>query len=88
VSIKEEDNPVWDEELSDWFSTYHDDNGRGAQFSVKFWKKSNAEAFVKLIWKDWFKTQTHQLVCGLFDFTEQKTPMQKKFDKWTSKMGD
>lgn len=88
VEIKEEVNPVWDEEKIDWYDTYYDSNGRGAYFSVKFWKKANAEAFIKLIWKDWFKPETHKLVCANYDFTEQRSPLQKKFDKWTAKTGD
>ncbi len=88
VSIKEEANPVWDEERNDWFETFWDDGGRGAEFNCKFWKKQNSEAFVKLIWKDWFKPETHVLVCASTDFTEQKTALQRKFDRWTKKVGD
>lgn len=88
VSIKEEENPVWDEERGDWYSTFRDDNGRGAQFSCKFWKMVNADAFIKLIWKDWFKRETHILMCAATEFTETKTALQKRFDKWTSKVGD
>jgi len=88
VSIKEECNPVWDEERGDWFDTFWDDGGRGAEFSVKFWKLSNAEAFIKLIWKDWFKPETHRLMCANYEFTESRTSLQRKFDRWTSKVGD
>ncbi len=88
VSIKEEANPVWDEERSDWFETFWDDNGRGAEFSCKFWKRQNAEAYIKLIWKDWFKPETHKLTCASYEFTESKTTLQRKFDRWTAKAGD
>lgn len=88
VSIKEEENPVWDEEKADWYDTYQDDNGRGAQFSVKFWKRKNADAFIKLIWNDWFKAETHILMCASTEFTETKTALQKRFDKWMTKVGD
>lgn len=88
VSIKEEANPVWDGERNDWFETFWDDGGRGAEFNCKFWKKENAEAFIKLIWKDWFKPTTHKLVCAATDFTEQKTSLQRKFDRWVAKAGD
>lgn len=88
VSIKEEPNPVWDDERADWYETYYDDSGRGAQFSCKFFSPKNADAFIKLIWKDWFKPDTHVLVCEAASFTESKKGLQRKFDKWTKKVGD
>lgn len=88
VEIEEEANPVWDEERGDWYETYYDDNGRGSHFSCKFFKSRNADAFIKLIWKDWFKPETHILVCVMAAFTETKTGLQRKFDRWMAKAGD
>lgn len=88
VSIQEEPNPVWDDERGDWYETYYDSNGRGAEFSCKFFSSRNADAFIKLIWKDWFKPETHVLVCASSAFTETKTALQRKFDRWMKKVGD
>lgn len=88
VEIQEEDNPVWDAERVVWWSTFHDSAGRGASFSCKFFKLSNAEKFVKLIWSDWFKPETHRLEDGDTFGGANSTPLQKKFEKWSSKVGD
>lgn len=88
VEIAEEDNPVWDDERASWWSTFHDDAGRGARFSCKFFSRGNAEKFVKLIWEDWFKPETHKLEdSGTFSGA-RTTRLQKKFDQWSSKVGD
>lgn len=88
VEIKEEDNPVWDAERADWWSTFHDRNGCGATFSCKFFKLANAEKFVKLIWGDWFKPETHRLEDGDTFGGANSTTLQKKFEKWSAKVGD
>ena len=88
VQIKEEDNPVWDAERGDWWSTFHDSNGRGAQFSCKFFSQANAEKFIKLIWVDWFKPSTHKLEDESTFGRAHSTGLQSKFDKWSAKAGD
>jgi hypothetical protein len=88
VDITEEDNPVWDAERAHWWSTFHDSNGRGATFACKFFRRPNAERFVKLVWDDWFNPATHVLEdSGTFGGAHATT-LQRKFEKWSAKIGD
>jgi len=71
VSVREEENPIWDEKENYWTTCWDDksEETRGKRFSDRFVDYEDVEIFIKETFEKNFSQKTHLLE---FDFETEK----------------